>query len=166
MIVTYDEHGGFYDHVSPLPIPTSVPGHGSRPVFATTGVRVPAFLVSPLVAPGSVYREPLDHTSLLQLLADKFGNGLYSAAVQDRQPALSPLRDALQPTAPAPVPVPPLPAADPPGAPAVAQTTPPRAPSASANAAAFRLAAAKIVEDHAGSAAGWPALVAAVKSDF
>ena len=171
MIVTYDEHGGFYDHVSPLPIPTSVPGHGSRPVFATTGVRVPAFLVSPLVAPGSVYRGPLDHTSLLQLLADKFGGGLYSAAVRDRQPALSPLRDALQPAAaPAPPPLPPLPAADPPGAPAaapaVAQATAPRAPGASANAAAFRLAAAKIVEDHAGSAAGWPALAAAVKSDF
>ena len=42
LIVTYDEHGGFYDHVPPLDIPTSLLGHGTTPVFTTTGVRVPA----------------------------------------------------------------------------------------------------------------------------
>src|SRR5262249_33825478 len=48
MIVTYDEHGGFFDHVAPLPIPTNAAGFQ----FTTSGVRVPAFVVSPLVASG------------------------------------------------------------------------------------------------------------------
>ena len=51
MIVTYDEHGGFFDHVSPLEISTDVAGYQ----FQTTGLRVPAFLVSPYVAPGGVF---------------------------------------------------------------------------------------------------------------
>jgi len=157
MIVTYDEHGGFFDHVPPLPIPTTIPGHGTAPIFATTGVRVPALLVSPLVEPGSVFPRPLDHTSILQLLADKFGNGFYSPAVYDRQPALSPLADAITRAAPrSDVPRPPaVPLA------AVAATPPSApAPSATANAKAFDLAAAKIAADHPGIAMGWPALVA------
>ena len=58
MIVTYDEHGGFFDHVSPLEISTDVAGYQ----FQTTGLRVPAFLVSPYVAPGGVFSGDLDHT--------------------------------------------------------------------------------------------------------
>ena len=46
-----------------------------------------------LVEPGSVHAPPLDHTSLLQLLADKFAGGRpYSDAVALRQPFLSPSR--------------------------------------------------------------------------
>src|SRR5262249_39940130 len=43
MIVTYDEHGGFFDPAPPLPIPDVAGGHQ----FKTSGVRVPAFVVSP-----------------------------------------------------------------------------------------------------------------------
>ena len=52
----------------------------------TTGVRVPAFLISPYVQPGSVFTGALDHTSILQLLDDRFlkGEG-YSEAVNTRQ---------------------------------------------------------------------------------
>ena len=88
MIVTYDEHGGFFDHVPPLPIPALAGGFP----FATTGVRVPAFVVSPHVAPETVYSGQLDHTSMLQFLADKFAGGQdYSPAVATRQAQLSPL---------------------------------------------------------------------------
>jgi phospholipase C len=38
MIVTYDEHGGFFDHVPPLPIPTDPPPPGGT----TGGSRPPA----------------------------------------------------------------------------------------------------------------------------
>jgi phospholipase C len=161
LIVTYDEHGGFYDHVSPLSIPTAILGHGPTPVFETTGVRVPALIVSPLVDPGTVYSGPLDHTSILQLIADKFGGGFYSPAVFGRQPALSPLADAITRTVPrTDMPPPPL-VGD--GQPLV-QQRPPRAPGASANAAAFRLAAAKIAATHPGSAVGWPALMQAASA--
>ncbi|HVK71472.1 MAG TPA: alkaline phosphatase family protein [Polyangium sp.] len=75
-IVTYASHGGLYDHVSPPSI------HDGK--FATTGVRVPAIVVSPLVEPGTVHSGLLDHTSILQLLAEKFGDGAYSEAVTHR----------------------------------------------------------------------------------
>jgi phospholipase C len=163
MIVTYDEHGGFWDHVSPLPIPTRIPGHGPTPVFLSTGVRVPAFLVSPLVEGGHVYREPLDHTSILQLLADKFASGIYSAEVSERQPFLSPLAAALtRPAARAALPRE-LPAVEI-AAMAAAPRVPQRSASANANAAAFRLAAAKMAADHAGIAIGWPELMRAARS--
>jgi phospholipase C len=160
MIVFYDEHGGFFDHVSPLNIPTPIAGHGPTPVFLTTGVRVPGFVISPLVDPATVYSKPLDHTSVLQLLADKYAGGIYSPEVYNRQPSLSRLADALTRTAPR---------VDPPEPPAVqavaiaTQLAPQRASGANANAAAFRLAAAKMAAEHTGIATGWPALMHAAQ---
>jgi phospholipase C len=123
-------------------------------------VRVPGFVISPLVDPGTVYSRPLDHTSVLQLLADRYAGGLYSPEVHDRQPSLSRLSDAITRTAPRTD----LP--QPPSVEAVAvasPTLPQRAPGANANAAAFRLAAAKIAADHPGIAGGWPALMLAAR---
>ena len=57
-------------------------------------------LFSPLVEPGTVYSGNLDHTSILQLIGDKFGKGFYSAPVYYRQPALSKLSSALTRNAP------------------------------------------------------------------
>jgi len=50
LIIVYDEHGGFYDHVPP-PAATRV----SLESLGTYGVRVPAFLISPWVNAGSVF---------------------------------------------------------------------------------------------------------------
>jgi phospholipase C len=158
LVVTYDEHGGFYDHVPPLDIPTALLDHGTAPVFTTTGVRVPSLLVSPLVEPGSVFSAMLDHTSFLQLMADRFGQGFFSPAVANRQPALARLSEAITLS---------VPRTDIPAGPDLAVAAVPVAPptqratGANANAAAFRLAAAKIVADHAGIVAGWPALAQA-----
>lgn len=159
LIVTYDEHGGFFDHVPPLNIPTRIPGHGPAPVFATTGVRVPAFIISPLVDPATVYANPLDHTSILQFLAEKFASSVYSAEVSERQPLLSRLSQTLtRTTARTDIPSPPPVEVRVPVAPVSVL----RAPGANANAAAFRLAAAKIAADHPGiMAAGWPQLLIA-----
>ena len=87
MIVTYDEHGGFFDHVTPLGIETPLP-HGAQYTkpFATTGVRVPAFVISPFVKPGSVSSVNLDHTSLLKFLGRLFGaDAQYEPWVDDRE---------------------------------------------------------------------------------
>ena len=159
LLVTYDEHGGFFDHVSPLNIPTPLAGHGPMSVFLTTGVRVPGFVISPLVDPATVYSGPLDHTSVLQLLADKYAGGLYSPEVAARQPSLSRLSDALTRTAPR------LDLPEPQDVPAVAVVVPvvQRAPAVNANAEAFRPAAAKMVADHPGIVSGWPALAQAVR---
>ncbi|HYH98722.1 alkaline phosphatase family protein [Hyalangium sp.] len=87
-ILTYDEHGGFFDHVPPLPIDNLVPPRAKYSErFTTTGPRVPGLLISPWVKPGSVFHGHLDHTSILQLLAEKFGSGPegYSASVTHRR---------------------------------------------------------------------------------
>jgi phospholipase C len=78
-VVLYDEHGGFYDHVSP---PSAVPpdSHTEEYTFDRLGVRVPALLVSPWVDRG-VFSEVLDHTSLLKVLTDKWGLGPLTARV-------------------------------------------------------------------------------------
>jgi len=84
-IVTYDEHGGFFDHVSPPGIPTLAP-QGARytTAFKTLGVRVPACVISPFVKAGGICRDLLDHTSVLKLLGEMFGNGHYSPEVDGR----------------------------------------------------------------------------------
>jgi phospholipase C len=84
MILTYDEHGGFFDHAQPLPILTRDP-KGRYPDFISTGVRVPAIVISPLVSPGAIYSQPLDHTSILKFLGQKFGGGKYGPGVDDRE---------------------------------------------------------------------------------
>jgi phospholipase C len=150
MIVTYDEHGGLFDHVPPLPMPTDVAGFQ----FATTGVRVPAFVVSPQVAPGTVFSQNLDHTSMLQLLAERFNpNGDYSAAVGARQPRLGSLADVLLPVPPAVARAPAIPPAAATAlqagiakAPAPGLNT--GAPGAAANAQGLHNVALKIARDH------------------
>jgi phospholipase C len=73
LVVLYDEHGGFYDHVVP---PAAVPPdhHVEEYTFDQLGVRVPAILISPFVNPGVVH-SVFDHTSLLKYLSDKWGLG-------------------------------------------------------------------------------------------
>ena len=60
LVITYDEHGGRYDHVPP---PPATPPGGPYPdgfTFDRFGVRVPAVIVSPHIPAGSVLRPPLD----------------------------------------------------------------------------------------------------------
>jgi phospholipase C len=72
LVITYDEHGGCYDHVVP---PPATPPGGPTPNgfdFGVFGVRVPAVIVSPYVRAGSVLRPsgptPFDHTSIIATL--------------------------------------------------------------------------------------------------
>jgi phospholipase C len=73
LVVLFDEHGGFYDHVSP---PAAIPPDDKKDeyTFDRLGVRVPCILVSPWVQQGTV-DDVFDHTSLLKLLTDKWGLG-------------------------------------------------------------------------------------------
>jgi phospholipase C len=65
LVVTYDEHGGFYDHVPPpSAVPVSAIDH--------YGVRVPAIIVSPWVDRGTVSNVVFDHTSIAKTIARRF----------------------------------------------------------------------------------------------
>jgi phospholipase C len=70
-VITYDEHGGFYDHVPPPAAVAPTKRHEVRSDvmtgfdFTRLGVRVPAVLVSPFIEPGTVVKERFDHTSLV-----------------------------------------------------------------------------------------------------
>jgi phospholipase C len=86
LVICYDEHGGFFDHVAPPPLRT-VPPPGNtwldpRP-FETLGVRVPGIVVSPWVEPQTCFSERLDHTSILQLMVDRFGEPADLATLGD-----------------------------------------------------------------------------------
>ncbi len=67
LIVVYDEHGGFFDHVEP-PATVAPDDLTSEFAFDVLGFRVPAVLVSPVLDPG-LKSEVLDHTSLLRMAA-------------------------------------------------------------------------------------------------
>ncbi len=78
LIVVYDEHGGCYDHVAP-PIGAVPPDKSAGQFgfdFTRFGVRVPAVLVSPLIAAGTVFRPagavPQDHTSVLKTIETRW----------------------------------------------------------------------------------------------
>jgi phospholipase C len=117
LIWTYDEHGGYYDHVPP---PEAVPpddiegrclakrpgwlrllhkvifpkmakdaeNDGGPMRYDRYGVRVPAVIVSPFARPDFVLSEVLDHTSVLKLVEEKWN--LPSLTRRDAA-ALSPL---------------------------------------------------------------------------
>jgi phospholipase C len=68
LVVTYDEHGGFFDHVPPpLDPPDDDPA-----TFSRYGVRVPALVVSPLVGRRSFSHELFDHTSIVKTILLRF----------------------------------------------------------------------------------------------
>ena len=78
LIITYDEHGGFYDHFAPGSI---CPPHDNSSswyndsgfTFDLAGVRVPTVVVSPWIPAGTVDHTVYDHSSVLATLEKLFG---------------------------------------------------------------------------------------------
>lgn len=84
LIVTFDEHGGCYDHVPPPRAVQPEPPREGQFAFDRYGVRVPAVLISPYTQAGSVVRPsgdtPFDHTSIIRTVKNCFGiSGTLSA---------------------------------------------------------------------------------------
>ncbi|MEY2436986.1 MAG: phospholipase [Acidimicrobiaceae bacterium] len=78
LIFSYDECGGFYDHVPPPINETATVAAASQGVDAGTyafgrGVRVPAMVISPFARPGAIVSDVYDHTSALALIEARFG---------------------------------------------------------------------------------------------
>jgi phospholipase C len=92
LVILYDEHGGFADHVPP---PPAVPpdDHHEEYTFDRLGVRVPAVLVSPWLE-RQVVDAPCDHTSLLRSLIEKWELGPMGARTAQATDVLAQLRRA------------------------------------------------------------------------
>jgi phospholipase C len=82
LIVTYDEHGGLFDHVPPPPAKSPFSPPVDNFDYDRYGVRVPAILINPSIPAGTVYPPrqpgaplpdpPFDHTSILSTLIAQF----------------------------------------------------------------------------------------------
>ncbi|TVZ40275.1 phospholipase C [Alteromonadaceae bacterium 2753L.S.0a.02] len=81
LLITYDEHGGFYDSVAPPP--ATEPGDKTMSKdynqfgfkFDRYGVRVPAIVISPYIKKGTVSHTTFDHTSVIATLRKVFDIG-------------------------------------------------------------------------------------------
>jgi phospholipase C len=78
LVWTYDEHGGYYDHVPP---PAAIPPDNIAPVLTDAtqpgtydryGFRVPTVVVSPYAKPHFVSHTVYDHTSVLKTIERKW----------------------------------------------------------------------------------------------
>src|SRR5215470_4767917 len=84
LLITYDEHGGIYDHVPPpncvadqFTASANATGTGTPFAFDRLGVRVPAVLISPWIPKGTVVERVFDHASIPATIT-KFFLGNYS----------------------------------------------------------------------------------------
>ncbi len=88
LFLSYDENGGFFDHVPPVTPPPGTPGEfvtvpsvpdpnalGVPPIRGPIGLgfRVPMLVVSPFSRGGFVCSDLFDHTSVLRFLETRFG---------------------------------------------------------------------------------------------
>jgi phospholipase C len=88
LFLTFDENGGFFDHVAPVTAPPGTPGEyitvpsvpdasaiGAPPISGPIGLgfRVPMLIISPYTRGGFVSSNVFDHTSILRFLETRFG---------------------------------------------------------------------------------------------
>jgi phospholipase C len=88
-VITYDEHGGFFDHVPP---PTTIDDNAD---FRQLGFRVPALVIGPTVRRGCAVDAVFEHSSVAATATKRFGltplNARASAA-GDLSPCIDPER--------------------------------------------------------------------------
>jgi phospholipase C len=72
LFITYDEWGGFFDHVKPPHFPDDRASANDAEDFSQAGFRVPTLLASPFARKGFVDHQAYDHTSILRFLEWRF----------------------------------------------------------------------------------------------
>ncbi len=77
LVITYDEHGGFYDHVQTLQTSDDLPQ------FEQLGVRVPAVVIGPYVRQGCVNSTKFDHVACIKTATVRYGLAPLNVRVED-----------------------------------------------------------------------------------
>jgi phospholipase C len=77
LIITFDEWGGFFDHVSPPLVADSVPNTTADAIinakkYYLRGFRVPCIVISPFAQRGFVAHDLFDHTSILKMIETRW----------------------------------------------------------------------------------------------
>src|SRR6516165_4951770 len=129
LVILYDEHGGCYDHVPPpAAMPPEPPIANQTFGFDRYGVRVPAVVVSPYVAPGTIFGAssavPFDHTSIIVTVRKRVGITQVLTARDAQAPDLDSVLTLPRPSNLGPLRIKALPYAPSPETAAVAQTKP------------------------------------------
>ena len=102
VIITFDEHGGTFDHVAPARAVNpdgKIGPSGFR--FERMGVRVPTILVSPFVTPRTVFRAPngssavFDHTSIISTVLGWAGTDPSFITAMGKRAAAAPRFDGV-----------------------------------------------------------------------
>ena len=79
LVIIYDEHGGIFDHVPPvnLPSPDGLSSIAPPFDFTLSGLRVPAVVISPYIPPGTICSTVFDHTSVIATALKLFTPGTW-----------------------------------------------------------------------------------------
>ncbi|MET0813241.1 MAG: alkaline phosphatase family protein, partial [Microbacterium sp.] len=99
LLVTFDEHGGTYDHVPPpaAVVPSGLPARTEMDfTFDRLGVRVPAIAISAYTKRGDVIHDPMSHGSVISTLTSRFG----LAPINERDAGAPTIENAVTLTAP------------------------------------------------------------------
>jgi phospholipase C len=97
LFLAYDEGGGYFDHVPPTileQVPAKLPSAGDA---VGPGFRVPLFIVSPWAPRDTVFKQTLDHTSILQFIEETFstkGKPIHLPTIHHRRRELNNLKHA------------------------------------------------------------------------
>jgi phospholipase C len=100
-LVTFDEHGGTYDHLPPpaAPAPPAVADPEMGFTFDRLGVRVPAIAISAWTRAGGIIHDEMHHGAAIATLCRKYGLAPLNARDEDARD----LGNAINLTAPRPV---------------------------------------------------------------
>ena len=103
LLVTFDEHGGCYDHVPPPPAPPPDPSGPAGQMgftFDRSGVRIPTIAISPWIPERTVVNDEYRDTSLIRTLRERWDLGPPLTGRDAIAPDIAPVLSLAEPRPP------------------------------------------------------------------
>jgi len=98
ILLTWDEGGGFYDHVSPPATVATRYDHDANGAAVPYGTRVPMLAIGPFAAAGTVSHVQMEHSSVVRFLEYNFLGPKYAGALGRRDAVVNNLGSLLDPS--------------------------------------------------------------------